>query len=146
MKPEIAVIGAGAVGMFYGAKLAQNRYHVEFQSRSSAGLLKRKRIKIKSIWGNFSLKLKVFESTSEMKYADIIILSTKNLPGIDYEALISPVLKKNSIIVCLQNGIGKEEQLSEYFSNTNHIVYSFMYSVTFTIKLSTKSRLEFSFF
>ena len=116
---KIAVIGAGALGLFYGGKLALAGYPSQFQSRNAYHSLKRKKLKVKSIWGNFSIKLDIHESTKTMTPANIIILSVKALPEINMKTLILPCLKKQknekSIIICLQNGINQEERLKKIF-------------------------------
>ena len=116
---RIAVIGAGALGSFYGGKLAQAGYPTQFQSKNSYNVLKRKNLTVKSIWGDFKIKPDMHENTETMNPADIIIFSTKALPEINVRELILPCLKKKknemSIIICLQNGINQEERLKKMF-------------------------------
>ena len=112
---KIAVIGAGAIGSFYGAKLAKAGYDVEFLTRSGAKKLKNNAVNIKSIWGNFKIKLNAFSDTKFMSKADLIIISTKVLPSINYKKIIAPIVKKDSIILCIQNGMNVEEKLSRIF-------------------------------
>jgi len=118
---NIAIIGAGAVGLFYGAKLQQEGFSVEYQSRSSATALQKTPLDIKSIWGDFKLPVKAFESTTEMRPADLVFLSCKALPQIDYKNLITPVLQKDSVIVVLQNGLNNDEKIHELFPS-HHII------------------------
>ena len=108
---KIAVIGAGAVGIFYGAKIQEAGYKVEMQTRSARKKSESLRFQIKSIWGNFNPDVKIFRSTADMDPADLVIVSLKSLPGIDYRELLSPVLKTNTAILLLQNGLSGEEKL-----------------------------------
>ena len=117
MPESIAVVGAGAVGMFYGSKLQKSGLRVEYQSRKTAAALEKSQLQVKSIWGDYCIDARVFDSTSEMKKADIIILSTKVLDNINYSTLLAPIIKNESIIICLQNGIGLEEELQSEFSS-----------------------------
>lgn len=106
---NIAIIGAGAVGGFYGAKLLNSNLNVQFYSN----YLKNGIIKIKSIWGNFEINANVFRDTQKMNLADLIIISTKIIPSQKILELIKPILKQNSIILFLQNGINQEENLKK---------------------------------
>ncbi|MCB1145364.1 MAG: 2-dehydropantoate 2-reductase [Leptospiraceae bacterium] len=110
---SVAVIGAGAVGTFYGAKLHQLGCMVQFQSRSSANE-KPVRVKIQSIWGDFSCSLNYFAETSQMKQADVILVAAKFVPSFDWDCL-RKVLHPKSIIVILQNGINIEEKLRKMY-------------------------------
>lgn len=106
---NIAIIGAGAVGGFYGAKLQNSNLNVEFYSN----FLKKGIIKIKSIWGDFEINANVVRDTRKMNLADLIIISTKIIPSQEILELIKPILKQNSIILFLQNGINQEENLKK---------------------------------
>ena len=110
LNKKIAVVGAGAIGLFYGSRLSLSDFKVQFQSRSNA-----KKVKINSIWGDFSIEPDLYKSTKEMSPADILILSTKALPDIDHKNLLDPIMKKNTILICLQNGIDQEEKLKRMF-------------------------------
>ena len=107
---SIAIIGAGAVGGFYGAKLQKAGYHVEYFSK----YLKSGLLKIKSIWGDFEISIKVFDDTKKMQKPDLIIVSTKLLPDIPIIEIIHPILKEYSLILFLQNGINQEEKFYSF--------------------------------
>ncbi|MDH5716455.1 MAG: 2-dehydropantoate 2-reductase [Spirochaetia bacterium] len=109
----VAVIGAGAVGAFYGAKLQAAGLKVEYQSKKAASILKTKKLKIKSIWGDFNIQANFYKTPEEMNKADLIIVSSKVLPDIDFFKLIKPVMHSKSIILMMQNGINEEEKLAQ---------------------------------
>lgn len=105
MIQSIAVIGAGAVGGFYGAKLQQAGWQVQYYSN----FLKSGTLNIRSIWGDFEIPIEVYNNTVQMQPADLIIISTKLIPDIPVLDLVKPILKQNSILLFLQNGINQEE-------------------------------------
>ncbi len=107
---SIAIIGAGAVGGFYGAKLQKAGYHVEYFSK----YLKSGILKIKSTWGDFEVSIKVSDDTKKMQIPDLILISTKLLPEIPITEIIQPLLKENSLILFLQNGINQEEKFYSF--------------------------------
>ncbi|MFN3605475.1 MAG: ketopantoate reductase family protein [Leptonema sp. (in: bacteria)] len=106
---NICIIGAGAVGGFYGAKLQKEGYKVQFYSN----YLKSGKLKIKSIWGDFEIQANVFNDTKQMEPSELIIISTKTLPEIPILSLVQSILKKNSIVLFLQNGINQEENFKK---------------------------------
>lgn len=109
------VIGAGAVGCFYGGKLAQHGHSVHFFSKSNGQILNQKSIKVKSIWGNFLFKADFYDDAQKMPPADIVLVCIKALPSVDYKKLLATSLRPDSIIVLLQNGIYIEEQIAQVF-------------------------------
>ncbi|MDH5719745.1 MAG: 2-dehydropantoate 2-reductase [Spirochaetia bacterium] len=139
---SVAVIGAGAVGSFYGAKLQSYGLKVQYQSKTSASALKRKKLKIKSIWGDFSLKAQCFESTNEMTPADLILVSSKVLPEIDLSKNIKPLLHKNSVIMLMQNGINEEEKLAKKIKN-NSILGALAFTCIHRIKPHIINHLDY---
>ncbi|GIX41441.1 MAG: 2-dehydropantoate 2-reductase [Leptospiraceae bacterium] len=114
---NIAVIGAGAVGGFYGSKLQKAGYNVQYYSH----YLKSSKLKIKSIWGNYEIPIKVYQNTKEMQPSDLIIVSTKLSPDINIYKLIYPIIKENSIILFLQNGINQEEKFYQAIKKDKNI-------------------------
>lgn len=114
MIKSVAVLGAGAVGLYYGGKIQQAGHKVQFLSRAGAKISD-KVLRVKSITADFSFGIDICGSSSEMVTADLIIVTAKNLPQVSLEDMIRPVIKPSSIILILQNGIGVEESLREVF-------------------------------
>lgn len=115
---KIAVVGAGAVGAFYGAKLQKAGLEVQYQSQA---LSKSKKLNIKSIWGDFTIPIQAFANTKDMNVADVIIIATKvTNPPEDTKNLIQllqPLLHPKTIVLLLQNGINMEERIFKYIKN-----------------------------
>lgn len=117
-KPTIAILGAGAVGGYYGGRLAQHGHDVHFLVRSDYAALARRGWTIRSCQGDFSIpphKLRVYNNVSLMPAADLIIITFKTTSNDQYEPLIRPLLKQSTLILTLQNGLGNEERLAELF-------------------------------
>ena len=109
---SVAVIGAGAVGSYYGARLWQAGHDVQFYLRPSPAFdtVQRQGMKITSIHGDFSIpadKLQLFDSTEAMQTPDWILIGLKStaLPAIPN--LILPLLKspQRTKILVLMNGL-----------------------------------------
>ena len=115
---KVSIIGAGAVGCFYGTKLQKNGFDVQFQSKFLFNNHVNQ-LKINSIWGNFDTNINIHETVEKLSNNDLIIFSTKIT---DFENdlnfmkhSIQKLANKNSIILLLQNGINIEEKLQQVF-------------------------------
>jgi 2-dehydropantoate 2-reductase len=116
--PVIAIIGAGALGGYYGARLIQHGFDVHLFTRGDCGHIGRSGMRIESHDGDFILRpdqVHVYDDTRKMPAADWIIVTLKTTANDRLGELISPVLKDESVILTLQNGLGNEELLSRLF-------------------------------
>jgi 2-dehydropantoate 2-reductase len=117
-RPRIAVIGAGAVGSYYGGRLAQGGHDVHFLLRSDFDAIKRHGLSIKSWVGDFELppnRLNVYREARDMPPADWVMVTLKTTHNDQLKPLISPILKPDTAILTLQNGLGNEERLAALF-------------------------------
>ena len=72
---KYSVIGTGAVGGYYGAKLSNAGFDVEFLLHSDYQYVKDNGLKVVSCNGDFLLKNpKVFSSTSQMSKSDVVLV------------------------------------------------------------------------
>lgn len=116
--PSIAVIGTGAVGGYYGARLAQNGNPVHFLLRSDYDAVRGKGLSIESHAGDFQLppdRLHVYNDPREMPKVDLVLVTLKTTANGQFEPLIRPLLKDDTAILTIQNGLGNEERLAELF-------------------------------
>ena len=116
--PVIAVIGAGAVGGYYGARLIQSGHRVHLLNRSECAHIRQFGMEIHSRDGDFSLppgKVNIYDDPRQMPKADLVLVTLKTTANNRLGELISPVLKPDTIILTLQNGLGNEEILGDLF-------------------------------
>jgi 2-dehydropantoate 2-reductase len=121
--PKILIIGTGAIGGLYGAKLASAGAEVSTVCRSDYKEVKSGGISIESHWGNFHFTPKqVFREAKEYQgEADFILVATKVLPEISITDLIAPALSSNTSIILLQNGIHIERSIAKAFPR-HHLI------------------------
>jgi 2-dehydropantoate 2-reductase len=123
MQPRILVIGTGAIGGFYGGKLAQAGASVSTLCRSDYEIVKAKGISIKSTLGDFHFTpAKVVRHLKEYgSPPDYVLVGLKVLPEISTAAIIKEVVGSDTAIVLLQNGVEIEEPVAQAFPN-NEII------------------------
>ena len=123
MQPRILVVGTGAIGGFYGGKLAQAGGRVTTLCRSDYELVKSKGITVTSTLGDFHFTPeKVIRDLGEYgPPPDYILVGLKVLPEIDTAAIIKEVVGAETAIVLLQNGVEIEEPVARAFPD-NEII------------------------
>ena len=115
---RIAVVGTGAVGGFYGAKLAYLGRDVHFfiRSEEERAAIRRFGLRVKSKQGNFRVaKAQVHASTEEIGPCDLVIIALKATANEALLQLLPPLLGPETVLLTLQNGLGNEEFLAEHF-------------------------------
>jgi 2-dehydropantoate 2-reductase len=116
--PVIAIVGTGAVGAYYGGRLAQHGHDVHFLLRGDYAAVKQNGWTIRSCDGDFALPpsaVQAYDDPAKMPKADLVIVTLKTTANDGFDALIRPLLKDDTTILTLQNGLGNEERLAELF-------------------------------
>ncbi|NRB26327.1 MAG: hypothetical protein HRU37_01440 [Roseibacillus sp.] len=116
MSPEvvrrIAIVGAGAVGGYYGGRLSTVGEDVSFLVRSGLADLRSEGLRVVSPEGDFHLATpQVFGSSEEIGPVDLVIVAWKATANGFYQEAISPLLHETTVILTLQNGLGNTECL-----------------------------------
>lgn len=116
---SFAIVGAGAVGCYYGARLAQAGNDVRFLLRSDFDQVSENGISVRSLHGDFDLpEVNCFQHSSEMGCVDVVIVAWKATSNAHYQSVIEPLMHDETVILTLQNGLGNVEQLGDIFGNT----------------------------
>jgi len=113
---KIAVVGPGAVGCYYGGKLARHGMNIHFLMRSDFETVKKNGLQIRSPDGDFHLaNVNAASSPEEIGPCDLVLIALKTTANKTLEKLIPPLLKENTALLTLQNGFGNEDFLAERF-------------------------------
>lgn len=113
---RIAIVGAGAIGCYYGAKLASFGRDVHFLMRGDLAEIRRFGIRIRGRGEDLHLaKVNHHASTEEIGPCDLVLVAVKATSNGDLLKLISPLLHPETMLLTLQNGFGNEEFLAENF-------------------------------
>ena len=116
---RIAVVGAGALGGYYGARLAQGGRDVHFLMRSDFDHVHRKGLKIKSAEGDVHLQeLQCYQNPAAIGPVDLVIIAVKTTANEALLELLPPLLHEKTHLLTLQNGLGNEEFLAANFGGS----------------------------
>ena len=104
---RIAVLGSGAVGGYYGAKLARAGHEVTFIARGAhLAAIRDRGLEIKSpAVGDFTVRARAEEDTSRVGPVDLVIVSVKAYDNPTALPLIRPMLGDGTSVLTLQNGV-----------------------------------------
>src|ERR1044071_3557855 len=110
---KIAVVGCGAVGSFYGAKLCRAGHAVHFLLRSDYDIVRRKGVLIRSRDGDFHVNPKAAREPHEIGTADLVLIGLKTTANDRFPTLLPPLIGPTTAVLTLQNGLGNEEALAK---------------------------------
>src|SRR5437764_12229035 len=112
---KIAVVGCGAVGSFYGAKLCRAGQEVHFLLRSDYEVVRRTGVSIRSPEGDFHVNPKCARSPEQIGVADLVFIALKSTANSEFRRLLPPLIGPATAILTVQNGLGNEECLAALF-------------------------------
>lgn len=114
---RIGVVGSGAVGCYYGARLAQAGAEVRFLMRGDlAAVRDRGSILVHDVQGLTEVRgFTAFETPQEVGPVDLVVLALKTTSAAAVRALVEPLLREGTAILTLQNGLGADAHLAGLF-------------------------------
>lgn len=116
-KPSVLIVGAGAIGSFYGAILKQAGCPVSVVLRSEYDAVKARGIHINSPLGDLSYTPDAVyrEGDTAPQAPDYLILCVKVLQGVDRAALVKPWMGPKTRLVLIENGLDIERELADAY-------------------------------
>ena len=116
------IIGVGAIGGYYGSKLAYSGQEVHFLSHSDYEFVKEHGMQVDSCNGSFHLdQVNVYQNAVDMPKCDVVIVGLKTTNNHLLPKLLSPLLHEHTAVVLIQNGIGVEADVQKMFPNVQLI-------------------------
>ena len=110
------IIGTGAIGGYYGAKLAHAGQEVHFLLHSDYEYVKQHGLQVDSCDGSFHLdNVNVYQHAGDMPQCDVVLVGLKSVNNSKLQSLLSPLLHGETLVVLIQNGIGVEEDVQKIF-------------------------------
>ena len=116
------IIGVGAIGGYYGSKLAYSGQEVHFLSHSDYEFVKEHGMQVDSCNGSFHLdQVNVYQNAKDMPKCDVVIVGLKTTNNHLLPELLPPLLHEHTAVVLIQNGIGVEADVQQIFPNVQLI-------------------------
>lgn len=113
---KYGVIGSGAIGGYYGARLAQGGQELHFLLRSDYEYVRQHGLQIDSCDGSFHLDSPhVYNQTEDMPQCDVVLVCLKSINNNKLRDLLPPLLGPKTLVILIQNGIGVEQDVQQMF-------------------------------
>ena len=115
---KYGIIGTGAIGGYYGGKLARSGQEVHFLFHRDYEYVKQHGLQVDSCDGSFHIdQVNAYHSTVEMPQCDVVLVCLKSTNNHILPDMLKPLLHKETLVVLIQNGIGLEPDLQQLFPN-----------------------------
>ena len=111
---SVAIVGSGAVGLYFGSRLAAAGEDVRFLMRSDFEAISKNGLKVESIHGDFELpRVKAFRTPEEIGPVDLVIVAWKATANDQLVTVLPPLLHEKTQVLTLQNGLGNCESIAK---------------------------------
>lgn len=110
---KVAIVGCGAVGSFYGAKLCRAGHEVHCLLRSDYAQVERQGLEIRSVEGDFRVWPRAARTPETIGPVDAVFIGLKTTANAILAEVLPPLMGEGTLFVSLENGLGDEEQVAE---------------------------------
>jgi len=120
---RIAVIGAGGTGGYFGGLLARAGQDVTFIARGTQlEALRTRGLTVESrLAGTFTVPVSATDDPSEIGPVDLILICVKTYDTDSAAKRIRPLIRPETMLLSLQNGIDNEERIARATGHTSEI-------------------------
>ena len=109
---KVAVMGAGAVGCYYGGKLARAGHEVVLIARPAhVQAISRDGLRMETTTFDEHVRLNASSDPSMVHGAQLVLFCVKSLDTESAGALMLPHLARDALVLCLQNGVDNADRL-----------------------------------
>ena len=113
-KRSYAIIGTGAVGGFYGGRLAHAGFDVHFLLHSDYEHVREHGLRVDSPGGDIYLpEANAYSKAEDLPETDVVIVALKTTRNHLLGELLRPFATGDSVALMLQNGLGVEAEAAE---------------------------------
>ncbi|WP_250467077.1 2-dehydropantoate 2-reductase [Caballeronia sp. GAFFF2] len=112
---KVAVMGAGAVGCYYGGMLARAGHEVVLIARPQhVEAITRDGLRLETQTFDERVQLAASTEASAVRGAKLVLFCVKSTDTESAAALLKPHLERDALVLSLQNGVENAERLREY--------------------------------
>ncbi len=109
---KMAIVGCGAVGSYYGARLCRAGHEVHCLLRSDYEVVERDGIRVESVDGDFTVWPYAAREADEVGPVDVVWVALKTTANGILSEVLPPLMGEETVVVSLENGLGDEEQVA----------------------------------
>jgi 2-dehydropantoate 2-reductase len=109
---KIAVVGCGAVGSYYGARLCRAGHEVHFLLRSDYDAVRERGVTVRSPEGDFHVRPICARDPREIGPAELVLIALKTTANHVLPGLLPLLTGPEIAVVTLQNGLGNEAAIA----------------------------------
>jgi 2-dehydropantoate 2-reductase len=108
-----AVLGTGAIGGYYGARLQKAGFEVHYLLHRDYAIVQQRGLRIESIQGDFTLpQVHGYDQTKAIPPVNVVIIALKTTRNGLLAELLPPLLGPDTVILTLQNGLDIEAEIA----------------------------------
>ena len=111
---KYAILGAGAVGGYYGARLANAGHDVTFVARGAhLEAIRERGLEIRSAaLGDFTVRARAEQDTSRVGPVDVVLFAVKAYDNPSALPLLAPMLGDGTVVLTIQNGVDSAAEVA----------------------------------
>jgi len=112
---RFCIVGSGAVGGYYGAKLARAGHEVTFLARgANLAAIREKGMTVKSSMGDFTVEAAAEDHPEKVPPVDVAILSVKTYSNHDALPMLKTIVRDGAVALTLQNGVDSVDEVGSF--------------------------------
>lgn len=113
MIQKVAIVGAGALGIYYGGRIARSGREVTFVARSDVARLRENGLVLEYGGERHAVKpIRAVSTPEEAGPVDLVVIALKATANDQLARLLPPLLGPGTAVVNLQNGLGVDEAVA----------------------------------
>ncbi|SFL86195.1 ketopantoate reductase family protein [Variovorax sp. OV329] len=128
---KVVVMGAGAVGCYYGGLLARAGHEVVLIGRQPhVAAIQRGGLRIQTAAFDEQVNLQASTEPSAVQGAQLVLFCVKSPDTESAGSLLAPWLAPDSLVLCLQNGVDNADRLRTVLPATQAVAAAVVYVAT----------------
>ena len=110
---HIAILGSGAVGGYYGAKLARAGCRVTFLARGAhLAAMRECGLEIRSPLGDFTVAAEATDDPASVGRVDVVFFAVKAYDNLSALPMLLPLVGEQTLVLTLQNGVDSSDEVA----------------------------------
>ena len=110
---RFCIVGSGAVGGYFGAKLAHAGHDVTFLARGAhLEAIRSRGLAVKSVLGDFTARGAAEDRAEQVQPVDVAILAVKTYSNPEALPMLKTIMRDNAVALTLQNGVDSVDDVA----------------------------------